>query len=184
MNKLHTSSALIWAALCAAGCAAQQAIVAPSAPLSDALKPAGERAVLSHHARGVQIYRCDAADGAFKWNFVAPQAQLFADAQAQTAVGDHGAGPFWQSKDGSKVVGKVKSRADAPAAGAIPWLLLTTTPEGSAGQLAPVRSIQRVNTTGGVAPAQGCSSNADVGQQARIPYTADYIYFAAQQSAY
>jgi hypothetical protein len=82
-------------------------------------------------------------------------------------------------KDGSKIVGKVKGRADAPAAGAIPWLLLGTTSEGSGGQLAPVRSIQRVNTVGGVAPAQGCSSHADVGQQARVPYTADYIYFAA-----
>jgi Protein of unknown function (DUF3455) len=178
MNTLKTSSVVAGLLLCAA-CAAPRAVVAPAAPVPEALKPAGERAVLSHHARGVQIYRCDAADGAFKWAFVAPQAELFDNAQSQAAVGDHGAGPFWQSKDGSKIVGKVKGRADAPAAGAIPWLLLGTTSEGSGGQLAPVRSIQRVNTVGGVAPAQGCSSHADVGQQARVPYTADYIYFAA-----
>ena len=41
-------------------------------------------------------------------------------------------------------------------------------------------SIQRINTVGGVAPAQGCAGAADVGQQARVPYTADYVYFAAK----
>jgi hypothetical protein len=169
------------AALLMAGCATPSAVVAPNAALADALKPdAAQRAVLSHHARGVQIYRCDAADGGFKWAFVAPQAELFANAQSQTTAGTHGAGPFWQSQDGSKVVGKVKSRADAPTAGAIPWLLLTTTPEGVAGKLAGVTHIQRINTVGGVAPAQGCSGAAEVGQQARVPYTADYVYFAAK----
>jgi Protein of unknown function (DUF3455) len=167
-------------ALLAAACASTP-VVAPNAALPDPLKPdASQRALLSHHARGVQIYRCEAADGAFKWTFVAPQAELFANAQSQAAVGSHGAGPFWQAQDGSKVVGKVKSRADAPAAGAIPWLLLSTAPEGAQGKLASVTHIQRINTVGGVAPAQGCGGAGDVGQQARVPYTADYVYFAAK----
>jgi hypothetical protein len=168
-------------ALLTAGCASTPAVVAPAAALPEPLKPdASQRALLSHHARGVQIYRCEAADGAFKWAFVAPRAELFANAQSQAAVGNHGAGPFWQAQDGSKVVGKVKSRADAPAAGAIPWLLLTTTPEGAPGKLAGVTHIQRINTVGGVAPAQGCGGAADVGQQSSVPYTADYVYFAAK----
>ncbi len=162
----------------AAGCAFAP-VVAPSAALPEPLKPdASQRALLSHHARGVQIYRCDAAEGAFKWAFVAPQAELFANAQSQAVVGNHGAGPFWQSQDGSKVIGKVKSRADAPAASAISWLLLTTRPEDAPGQLATVTHIQRINTVGGAAPVQGCVGTADVGQQARVPYTADYVYFA------
>jgi Protein of unknown function (DUF3455) len=177
---------LTLAASLAAGCATAPAVVAPAvvapnAALPESLKPdASQRALLSHHARGVQIYRCEAAEGAFKWAFVAPQAELFSSAQSQAAVGNHGAGPFWQAQDGSKVVGKVKSRVDAPAAGAIAWLLLTTTPEGAPGQLAGVTHIQRINTAGGLAPGQGCAAAADVGQQARVPYTADYVYFAAK----
>lgn len=38
--------------------------------------------------------------------------------------------------------------------------------------------IQRLNTTGGTAPASGCSVvPADVGKQALVPYTADYYFF-------
>jgi Protein of unknown function (DUF3455) len=172
------------AGLALAACSTSPPVVAPAKPLPDALKPDGrDRAWLSHHARGVQIYRCEAAEGSFRWIFVAPEAQLFASAQSTAAVGTHGAGPFWQSQDGSKLVGKVKSRADAPAGSApgqaIPWLLLTTTSAGSTGALDTTTHIQRINTTGGVAPSQGCATAADVGQQSRVPYTADYVYFKA-----
>jgi hypothetical protein len=149
-------------------------------PLPDNLKPgAQERAAFVRHARGVQIYRCDAADGgAFKWTFVAPEAQLFESAASSAALGTHGAGPFWQGDDGSRVVGKVKARADAANAAAdIPWLLLTTTAEGPNGQMSPVKSIQRIKTVGGAAPASGCVAAGDVGKQVRVPYTADYVFF-------
>ena len=71
-------------------------------------------------ARGVQIYECRDA----KWVFVAPEADLFD--RSGKRIGTHYAGPAWESADGSKVVGAVKARSDAPAAGAIPWLLLST----------------------------------------------------------
>ena len=149
-------------------------------PVPDALKPAAqERAAFVRFARGVQIYRCDAAEGgAFKWTFVAPEAQLFETAASQAVVGTHGAGPFWQAGDGSKVVGKVKARADAANAAAdIPWLLLTTTAEGAKGAMSAVTSIQRVKTAGGIAPGTGCAAAGDVGKQARVPYTSDYVFF-------
>ena len=154
---------------------------APMTPaVPDNLKPgAQERAAFVRHARGVQIYRCDAAEGgAFKWTFVAPEAQMFDSAASQAVLGTHGAGPFWQGNDGSRVVGKVKSRADASNAAAdIPWLLLTTTAEGASGQMSAVKSIQRVKTVGGVAPVAGCTVASDAGKQARVPYTADYVFF-------
>jgi Protein of unknown function (DUF3455) len=154
---------------------------APMTPaVPDNLKPgAQERAAFVRHARGVQIYRCDAAEGgAFKWVFVAPEAQMFDNAASQAVLGTHGAGPFWQGNDGSRVVGKVKSRADAANAAAdIPWLLLTTTAEGASGQMTTVKSIQRIKTVGGVAPASGCATASDAGKQARVPYTADYVFF-------
>jgi hypothetical protein len=105
---------------------------------------------------------------------VAPEADLF-DAGGNR-IGRHYAGPHWESADGSKVLGTVKERADAPAADAIPWLLLNAKPAGSEGSFSKVTSIQRVSTVGGVAPEAGCSQTA-IGTTARIKYTADYYFF-------
>jgi hypothetical protein len=44
-----------------------------------------------------------------------------------------------------------------------------------------VTFIQRLNTQGGSAPADGCSTAADVGKQALVPYTADYYFFRANE---
>jgi hypothetical protein len=160
-----------WLAACASA-----PTPAPQAPLPDNLKgSAAEAATATLAARGVQVYECRAKkDNAAvaEWAFVAPEADLF-DASGRK-VGTHYAGPHWESHDGSKIVGTVKSRADAPQAGAIPWLLLTTKSVGPAGSLAKVSGIQRINTTGGLAPADGCSM-ASLGAKARVAYTADYV---------
>jgi hypothetical protein len=128
-------------------------------------------------AKGVQIYECrvrnDAVTG-HEWVFVAPEAELF-DAHGNT-IGRHGAGPYWQATDGSRIVGTPKQRADAPVAGAIPWLLLTTKSTGPAGSFSNVSSIQRVNTAGGVAPTAGCTRDS-AGTTARVSYAADYYFF-------
>ena len=39
--------------------------------------------------------------------------------------------------------------------------------------------VQRLNTKGGSAPADGCLVSSDVGKQALVPYTADYYFFRA-----
>ena len=123
-------------------------------------------------AKGVQIYEC--REG--RWLFVAPEADLF-DSRGRM-IGKHYAGPTWEATgDGSKVVGKLKSRADAPEAGSIPWLLLSTKSVGGHGYFSDVTSIQRVSTHGGVAPAGDC---AKTGQQARVDYSADYYFFHAR----
>ena len=128
-------------------------------------------------AKGFQVYECrNAKAGGFEWAFVAPDAELF-DARGQL-IGRHGAGPYWQAADGSRIVGAVKARADAPTQGAIPWLLLSARNDGPAGDFSPVVAIQRVNTHGGLAPTEGCSAQA-LGQRARVPYTADYRFFTA-----
>ena len=138
-----------------------------------------ETPLLSYWALGDQIYACKAgANGTPAWTFVAPDADLF-DAKGTKTV-DHGAGPSWEHRDGSKVIGSVSQRVDARAEGAIPWLLLSATSVGGPGVLAGVTSIQRINTRGGVAPVQGCSRASDIGTQARVPYSAVYIFYAAQ----
>jgi hypothetical protein len=153
-------------AVALAGCAG-------TVPVPESLKPGpAESLARVVPAKGVQIYEC--RDG--KWAFVAPEADLF-DSRGRL-IGRHYAGPTWESAaDGSKVVGSVKSRADAPAPGAIPWLLLNTKSTGGKGSFSDVTSIQRVATAGGVAPAGGC---ADAGARARVDYTADYYFFTAR----
>src|SRR5262245_10394486 len=139
-----------------AGCASSTGsrIVVP-----DKLKPAASEALaMIVPARGVQIYECrarTAPEVGYTWAFVAPEADLF-DARGDK-IGRHYAGPHWESRDGSKVVGTLKERADAPVTGAIPWLLLTAKSVGPAGSFSRVTSIQRVNTAGGVAPPSECS---------------------------
>ena len=165
--------------LASAACLALAACAtAPTVKWPTALEPAANESfsmVLA--ARGVQIYECRSKESATTWEFVAPEAELFNE--ARKLVGTHGAGPFWQSDDGSRVVGTMKARADAPLADAIPWLVLTTRSTGPAGRFSAVTSVRRVNTVGGNAPQGGCST-ATVGAKARVPYTADYFFYTSR----
>jgi hypothetical protein len=43
--------------------------------------------------------------------------------------------------------------------------------------LSRATSIQRLNTKGGKAPASGCDA-AHAGQEVRVPYSADYLFYA------
>ena len=144
----------------------------------DKLKPgADESLAMIVAAKGVQIYECRAVKdkaGVYEWAFVAPEADLFG--ARGTRIGRHYAGPHWEAADGSKILGTLKERADAPAVDAIPWLLLTAKSVGVEGSFSRVTSIQRVSTVGGVAPKAGCSQAA-AGTSARINYTADYYFF-------
>jgi hypothetical protein len=157
-----------------AGCATPTAPVIPDKLAAGA----NETLTMVVPAKGVQIYECRARDdqpGAYQWAFVAPEADLYD--QRGKRIGRHYGGPHWESNDGSKIVGALKERTDAPMPGAIPWLLLTAKSVGPQGAFSRVTSIQRVNTVGGVAPATGCSS-ANAGVIARMHYTTDYHFFS------
>lgn len=140
----------------------------------------GESLAMTIAATGVQIYECRAKGDVptgHAWAFVAPEAELF-DSKGE-GIGRHGAGPYWQAADGSRVVGKVKARADAPVANTIPWLLLTTQSTGPQGAFSKVTSIQRIDTVGGALPTTACTRQA-IGTLARIHYTAVYRLFSNQ----
>lgn len=145
-----------------------------------ALAPTGDAKLVERvAAKGVQVYECradKAAPTGAQWVFVAPQADLF-DGQGKPS-GTHYAGPHWEAADGSKIVGKVEARAEAPESGAIPWLLLSARSVGGSGRYASVTSVQRVNTVGGAAPAQRCDKRA-IGKVDKVPYTADYLLYAS-----
>jgi hypothetical protein len=168
----------------ALGCAstrggASAASAAPQIPAALAL-PAGEARAFELHARGTQNYECREsreAPGRWEWVFLAPEAELLDG--ADHPVGKHYAGPSWESSaDGSKVVGKVTARADAPDPGAIPWLLLQVTGVSGSGTYSGVKSVQRIDTRGGKAPASGCDQGA-AGEVVKVPYTALYAFSRA-----
>lgn len=163
-----------------AGCASTTSSgnsMAIAATQNQLAPPAGAKFVKKVPAIGVQIYKCVVANGQHSWAFVAPEADLFDETGKR--IGRHGAGPFWEMNDGSKVVGALSQRADALRPDAIPHLLLTTKSTGGAGLVANVAYLQRLNTVSGIAPTGGCAV-ADIDKQARVYYTADYLLFTAQ----
>jgi hypothetical protein len=88
--------------------------------------------------------------------------------------------PAWKSESGSRVVG---ARTVAPVTvtpDAIPWLILNSVSTDTVGPgiFESTTYIQRVNTTGGLAPAAAPTA---AGLEARVPYTADYFFFREAQ---
>jgi hypothetical protein len=136
---------------------------------TDLAAPAGSKLVFHVYATGVQIYRWNGT----AWAFVAPDATLSADAGGRGKVGIHYAGPTWESNSGSKVVGMADERC-TPSASAIPWLTLNVVSASGPGIFDRVTFIQRLNTTGGLAPS---SPGTAVGDVARVPYTAEYFFY-------
>lgn len=128
---------------------------------------------------GVQIYSCAATPGGFAWAFVAPRANLYND--RGRLVVTHFAGPTSQGKDGGAVVG---ARVDGVTVDptAIPWLLLSATPSttGQHGRLTKTTFIQRIATTGGLAPAAGECTAVTAGAIREVPYTADFTFWKAK----
>jgi len=139
--------------------------------------PAEEHMVLQVHAKGDQIYSCKVDGAQAGWTLKAPDAQLF-DTDGKT-FGKHFAGPSWEAGDGSRVVGKAVANVPSPDANSIPWLLVKVVSREGNGVLTPVTSIQRINTKGGKAPASGCDAG-HAGQETRVPYSADYLFFASK----
>lgn len=142
-------------------------------PMCGALQvPPGYKMAFQAYAIGVQIYRWNGT----RWDFVAPSAKLFADPDYRAFVGDHFAGPTWQSDSGGTVVA---ARVDGctPEAAAIPWLLLKSVSNGGIGVFGKTTFIQRVNTVGGVEPAVPGTS---VGTYQKVPYIAEYYFYQAQ----
>ena len=142
-------------------------------PQCDSLNvPAGNRVGAHVYAMGVQIYRWNGTS----WVFVAPDATLYADPCFNGEVGTHYAGPTWEADDGSKVVA-TRVADCTPNRGAIPWLRLDAVSSSTQGKFGLVTHVLRLNTIGGTAPA---TAGAFVGDEARVPYTAEYYFYRAQ----
>ncbi len=157
----------------------QVAQAGPPAPVvpSKIEVPDGNKVFLVGHGVGVQIYSCNATSSGFGWGFVAPRANLYDD--HGKLIITHFGGPTWQAMDGSKVVGRLVDFVTVDAT-AIPWLLLSAAstaagPDGD--RLVATTYIQRIATTGGLAPPAAECNATTAGTVAEVPYTADYYFW-------
>jgi hypothetical protein len=132
----------------------------------------GNKLATRMFARGVQIYRWSGT----AWVFVAPSAKLYPNAHAHGVIGTHYAGPTWETNNGNKVVGAVAKKCPADPK-SIPWLLLNVVSVEGSGLFRNATFIQRINTVGGNAPA---AAGTVIGQEANIPYTAEYLFYRAK----
>jgi hypothetical protein len=126
-------------------------------------------------AQGVQRYTCVGATTGFTWTFIAPDADLFAP-NPHHQVMHHFAGPTWVYKDSSSVRA-AKAAGVTVDATAVPWLLLNVVAHGGdEGRMTDITQIQRLETTGGNAPATGCDAD-HVGAESDVLYTARYFFY-------
>jgi hypothetical protein len=175
---------------------APAALGIPSPPVPEGLEvDPGYKLYRVDHAVGTQNFVCRSFASApfFGWAPFGPQATLFNDHDRQIAThflsanpdedGEHR--PTWQdSRDTSSIWAKLSEMSSDPdfvEPGAIPWLLLEVVGR-SVGpthgrRLVDTAYLQRVNTSGGLAPTTGCSEAEDVGDKALVPYTADYLFY-------
>lgn len=148
---------------------------APDVPDAIAV-PAGLEPVLMVHAKGSQVYTCQAgADGKFAWTLKGPDAEL--KDRKDKVIGQHSAGPKWTLKDGSEVTGKAAGHVDSLDADSVPWLLVNVVGNSGKGQLAKVTTIQRVHTHGGK-PGNDACDESHKNAETKSSYTADYYFYA------
>lgn len=139
--------------------------------------PAGHKVAMTTVGVGEITYECRAkadAPGAFAWTFVAPVATLF-NADKSKEVGSYYAGPTWKAKDGSTVTGKQLAVSPADPT-AIPLQLVEAAPTSGSGDMVGVTYIQRLNTVGGVPPADPCDAGK-AGAKQQVKYQADYVFY-------
>ena len=145
------------------------------------------------HAEGTQNWLCLPTTTGVGWTLFGPQATLFDDEMDQVMTHylspnpQQGGTPraTWRhSRDTSTVWAvAVETSIDAAyvAPGAIPWLKLQVVgaqygPDWGH-KLTATKFIQRVNTSGGVAPATGCSLPEHLGKRELVAYTTDYVFY-------
>src|SRR5262245_52746934 len=153
----------------------------PGNPLDPRTYAPESQLFLVLHAIGVQKYTCQ-QNGT--WLLTDPEAALYKTTGAPRQIGSHFLNfatgrPVWQLDDGSSVEAARRAAADG-GAGNIQWLLLqaVATTVGEDGErLAATTWVQRLNTSGGVAPSGMCTP----GTRIRVDYTADYFFWRASE---
>ena len=155
----------------------------PGDPLDPRTYAPASTAFLTVHASGVQKYACQ-ANGS--WLFSDPVADLYEPSKLDKPVGTHYLNfatgrPVWRLKDGSTV--EAARTVTVPAGPGNIAALLLKSAVASAGadgdRLAKATWVQRLNPSGGVAPAGTCVP----GDPISVPYTTDYVFWTEKTAA-
>ena len=181
-----------------------QNVTPPPVPGNKLQVEPGNEAFLLGHAFGTQNYVCKPSGTGVGFVLFTPEATLLKDNDNRqitthffspnpsepntdaTVVANGLIRASWQARDSSTVWAKVHQPDGALTVDrdAIAWLLLDVVgvQDGPTGgrTLSDTTFIQRLNTTGGLPPATGCTSPADLGNTAFVPYTADYVFYKKQ----
>jgi Protein of unknown function (DUF3455) len=192
--KHYVTAAAIAFTIALPNAAHAQSVTPPPVPANIAV-PAPNQAFLLGRGVGTQNYVCSPTGplGQVAWTLFTPQATLFTDQRDQLITHFFSPNPVeggivrvtWEdSADTSIVWGRVIASSTDPNfvnQNSIAWLLVQavgtqTGPTGGT-TLSGTTFIQRLNTSGGLAPSTGCDTLADVGGKAFIPYTADYFFY-------
>jgi hypothetical protein len=146
---------------------------APIPPIAESIKPpAGSRPIgVFAVERGVQIYTC--AAGAPYGATSTPEAQLV----GRLGRIHHFAGPSWQSTRDKSLVTASKV-SSSPRDGAIAELLLKVETHTGQGILSRADFINRLVTSGGLAPAGNCEKAGSIS----VPYNAVYVFWDAPEA--
>ena len=141
--------------------------------------PSGNRVAMETVGMGSITYECRVkanTTGDYEWFFVGPDAKLM-DRSGKQVGKYYGPPATWENMDGSKVT--ATQVAVAPAmAGSIPYQLVKANPAMGNGMMTGTTYIQRVATSGGVAPSMPCSAG-NIGAKQVVQYQADYIFYRA-----
>ena len=190
---MRSSSFILAALAIAAPFAAMATNIKPPKVPDTLAVPAGSKAFLIGHAVGTQNYICLPDGAGAKWVLFGPQATVFDDHGRQLMTHFLSPNPAesnalratWMDSDSTSSVWAMKvAESDDPRyvePGAIKWFLLQVkgAEEGSRpdDRLMQTTVVQRVNTSGGVAPASECAVAGDVGKTKFVPYSADYVFY-------
>ncbi|MEN9560678.1 MAG: hypothetical protein RLZZ502_1889 [Pseudomonadota bacterium] len=127
---------------------------------------------------GTVLYRCtgltEEGRRRYVWQFVGPDAKLLDREGVQ--VGTYTGPPtYFQLKDGSGTSAN-GMRVSSNGAGNLTLQILEAHSSNGNGALTGVKFIQRINTKGGAAPANGCTVQ-NTGAEQKVQFQADYIYW-------
>ena len=166
--------------------------------------PEGNKLFLGTHGVGTQNYVCKPSGAGVAYVLFTPEATLFGEDGGQLithyfspnldqnppdpntdpkVVANGAIRVTWQHRDTSTIWAKVHQPNGSVNVNptAVNWLTLDVVGDlkGPTGgdKLFGATFVQRLNTKGGQPPSTGCSSLADVGNTAFVPYTADYFFF-------
>jgi hypothetical protein len=173
-----------------------QVYIPPAVP-SEIKVPPGKVLFMRAPASGTQNYICLPSGTGVAWTLFGPQATYFFTIPAfpglSAPIGTHYLSPnpqenntprpTWQQHDGTKLWAKAIASSTDPAfvhPNAIPWLLLQVVGKENKERIPFVSTathLQRVHTSGGLKPDNGCSVASEIGKTAFVPYQATYLSY-------